>query len=372
MRIGSSDQQRSIFSEILSACRAKIENCIKGGNPQNTRISQFSAFIDRLSGFPAPAYISELENFPYAGGIFVYTRGKAEEAFVNLVTALRLFLAKTQRVIDGTHGDYSLVSSIAAAAAAIRGDAVFMALLDKCHEAEDACKAKRFIERIANYHIALRTIWRICKKSGKSEWPFPKKIAVELLPPKRRQFRPPTVGELWASMMPEDRYKFLRIPTAVRQSLPSGVVDLKEHCEVQLVRFYLENDNRAPVVPYLGVSKLSCSLCCLFLKKLQAPKLPGQVPPIEFNVRGEHGKIYGRWLPPDDIVAEADIQGRVLQSLHSVSAEIQIKVQERLKSWVRLPLGGDSPDWLSDEDADSTAKSPSDGFGFWRETFLPA
>ena len=173
-------------------------------------------------------------------------------------------------------------------------------------------------------------------------------------------------------MMPEGRYKFLCIPTAVRQSLPSRVVNLKEHCEVQLVHFYLENDNRAPVVPYLGVSKLSCSLCCLFLKKLQDPTLPGQNPPIEFNVRGEHGKIHGRWLPPDDIVAEADIQGRVLQSLHSVSAEIQTKVQERLKSWVRLPLGGHSPDWSPDEDADSTAKSPSDGFGFWRETFLPA
>ena len=158
MRIGSSDQQRSIFSEILSACRAKIKNCIKGESPQNTRINQFSAFINRLSGYPAPAYILELEGFQYAGGIFVYTRGKAEEAFVNLVTALRSFLAKIQRVLDGRHGDYSLVSSIAATTAAICEDAVFMALLDKCHEAEGACKAKRFIERIANYNVSLRTL----------------------------------------------------------------------------------------------------------------------------------------------------------------------------------------------------------------------
>ena len=108
MRIGSSDQQRSIFSEILSACRAKIKNCIKGESPQNTRINQFSAFINRLSGYPAPAYILELEGFQYAGGIFVYTRGKAGEAFVNLVTALRSFLAKSKGLLTGHTGTTAL------------------------------------------------------------------------------------------------------------------------------------------------------------------------------------------------------------------------------------------------------------------------
>lgn len=171
--------------------------------------------------------------------------------------------------------------------------------------------------------------------------------------------------------MSEEHNKFLHIPPAVRKSLPSEIVDLNEHCEVRLVRFYIENEKAAPVMPYLGVSKLSCRLCWSFLKNLQDPKLPGQSPPIEFNVRGEDGKVDGGWLPPDDIMANGETLDRVFQSLHSVSLEIQTRLQQRLKSWVCLPLGGDFFGWSSGENSDSTDQPPSDEDEFWGNVFPP-
>jgi len=55
---------------------------------------------------------------------------------------------------------------------------------------------------------------------------------------------------------------------------------LKEHTEIQLVRFYLENPQIIPAINYFGVSEYCCFLCDSFLKELQDPDKPGA--PVTF------------------------------------------------------------------------------------------
>lgn len=250
-------------------------------------------------------------------------------------------------------GKWSNASRAIAIAAVIRNDEVFMSLLDGCLVAEDTKKAKRFLERIAAYHVALRTLQEISRKHN-SKPLLADKIVIAIVRPKLMSFRPPTLDKLAAALLTEDQHKWFRVPSASRGLFTWTEVELKEHCEVQLVRFYIENANTVPVIPYLGVSKLSCFLCSLFLKKLDDPELPGL--PIQFAVRGEHGKVYGRWLPPDYIVANGQIEQRVLQSLELVSAEVQTRARERLKLWVSRSVGGDSPSWSSEESSNCMAQ----------------
>ena len=244
--------------------------------------------------------------------------------------SLREIAVKTIAVSDG---EWSGVSAITAASARMCRDVVFMALLDKSLPTRDAHKTKQFLRRLAAYEIALGTIrnlfWR---RQGDSSNPlFTSKIAILLLPPNQMSFQLPSLDGLLSSVMTVDDHRSLRIPPIVCLSYTgiSTDVDLEEHCEIQLVRFYIENPDTGPFLPYLGISKLSCFQCCAFLGRLQESGLPGS--PIKFSVRGERAKVCGRWLPPDDIRATGAIQDRVMGSLGCVADEIQTSLRQMLR-----------------------------------------
>ena len=342
IRIGTSANWEPIKQEILLQCRGKIRNCILGNDPRNSRISQFSSVIQQLADSPPPAYIPSLKNLLYAGRSSIYTPQNADEAYARLVGGLRKFAVKTKAVSDG---EWSSASMITSAAASMRREEVLMALLQKSLSTRNARKATRFLERLAAYGVALESLRQLFlrRSAGSSHPLFTSKIVILLLPPNHMSFQPPSLDELSSSVMTVDEHESLQIPLTACESYTSisTDVDLEEHCEIQLVHFYIENPDTVPVLPYLGISKPSCFQCSAFFGRLQDPGLPGS--PIKFRVRAERAKVCGRWLPPDDIGATGAIRDRVLESLRHVADEIQLSLREvlrRLGYSNRFELGG--------------------------------
>ena len=265
-----------------------------------------------------------------------------------LVETLKRFVGRATKVIDG---DRRSVWMVFAAATVIRRDKVYMTLLQKSLPDEEEDVAKRFLERLAAYDLALNGLLDVRRRLDKLKPLLANKITISLLPSRRyRLFQQPSLEEL-ERLATTDSQK-LQIHETMKNWYPKYIRengDLKEHCEIQLVRFYIENPDTVPVMAYLSVPKLSCFLCSKFLKHLSDPRLDG--PRIEFCVRGEHGKVYGMWHPPDDIRATKDMKDRVLSSLNSVANDVRGRVCYRLE---RSPdcsrVGSDMPPWPSEED----------------------
>lgn len=241
-------------------------------------------------------------------------------------------------------------STITSAAAEIRRNKAYMAMLSKYFPRKVVDMAKKFLGRLAAYSAALGTLRDICWRFDGSKPPFTK-IAVSVLPHRHEEFQRPTQEEL------EELVRFVTGASSIGDGfckryddLPEDI-DLKEHCEILLARFYLENLDVAPVLPYLGVSKLCCFLCFEFLKRLQ--KVDGA--PDGFCVRGGHGKVYGKWLPPDGDMATRAARKQVLQGLQNVATDIGVRVQGWLNGErINLPASSDSPEWSSDESAEDS------------------
>ena len=328
-RIGEPARGKRFAKKVFLQCQGRIMSCILGNDPRNSRINRFLSIIQQLADSPPPAYIQELENFPYASGSArgIYTPQSAGDAFKCLVYRLRTIAMITKAVSDG---EWSSASQVTSTMEGMRRDVVFMAMLEQSLPTRDAHKAKRFLERLAVYDIALATLRRIFRKrrTGSSHPLFTSKIAISLLPPNHMSFQPQTLDELSSSVMTVDDHRSLQIPPIVCQSYTSISTDvnLVEHCEIQLVRFYIENPDTAPVLPYLGVSKLSCFQCSSFLRSLQDPGLAGAL--VKFDVRGGNGKTCGRWLPPDSTRATGAIRDRVLESLQYLSDEIRTRLHQ--------------------------------------------
>lgn len=66
---------------------------------------------------------------------------------------------------------------------------------------------------------------------------------------------------------------------------------LVENCECLLVNYLLRH-NSSPPLSYIGVSKLSCKACFLWLQAVV------EVTDLKFNTRGCHDKWYPGWLTP--------------------------------------------------------------------------
>ena len=328
--IGLHDDWRLFSRKVLHRCRGRIKNCVLGNDPRNSRMSRFLSIIQKLADKSLRGYIPELENFPYADNSDIYTPQTAGKAYKRLVKRLKRFARKTDIVIAG---DWCAASVVTTAAAGMRRDVVFMALLDESLPARDAHKAKRFLERLAAYEIALESLKQVLwkRRSNSSHPLFTSEIAISLLPPNYMSLQPPTLEELSSSVMTVDKHRLLQFPPTVYESYTSisTDVDLEEHCEIRLVRFYIENPDTASVLPYLGISKLSCLQCSVFLRCLQDPGLPGV--PVKFATRGNHGKVYGKWLPFDDTRATGAIRDRVLESLQCVAEEIRTRSHQGLK-----------------------------------------
>ena len=210
---------------------------------------------------------------------------------------------------------------------------------------------KRFLERLGAYGKALNTLQQVLWNPSKPI--FPNGIAISVLPSRRKKFRKPKLEKLASFVMTEEELKSFEFDPDISGPYEEATarVDLKEHCEILLARFYIEDSNRVPVIDYLSVSKLSCFLCSEFLKHLGGQDLAGK--PAKFHVRGEHGKVYGKWIPPNDIQGTEEVTTRVLASLRSVDEDIQTRVRQRLKrTQLNLTPGGESPGWSSDESSD--------------------
>ena len=235
---------------------------------------------------------------------------------------------KSKAVSDG---EWSSVSTITSAAAAMCRDVVFMALLQKSLPTRDSRKTVRFLTRLGWYEIALGTLRQLFwRRGGDGSLPlFTGRIAISLLPSNHKAFQPPSIDELTSSVMTVSEHRSIRLRIGELCTSISTDQDLEEHCEIQLVRFYMENPNTAPVLPYLGISKSSCFQCSAFLGNLRDPGLPG--PPIKFSARCERAKVCGRWLPPDDIRATGEIRDRVLESLRCVTDELKKSLDQMLR-----------------------------------------
>jgi hypothetical protein len=98
------------------------------------------------------------------------------------------------------------------------------------------------------------------------------------------------------------------------------------HCECA-VALHLLASGRA--IPYIGVSKLSCLACALFLKSLSCTG-------HRFYTKGSHGKAYFPWKYPDIEIAGSRIseghRAEILKSFYESLSEIYVsRLQAREK-----------------------------------------
>ena len=309
------------ISDILHDCRGKIQHCIVGSEPLNPRIRRFLSLVTKLAKRDAPSYIEALEGRVYGSKGEKYTQQSAGKAYTQLVGSLDHFAQETNAEKGGEWGN---ALRITGTAAAIRRDKVYMALLSKCPQ--EAPEVKRFLERLGAYSVALDTLKDACWNPSSRKPLFTNKIAISVLRHRHGKFR--------TSETKKEK--------------------LMEHCEILLARFYLENQDTAPVMDYLSVSKLSCLLCAGFLNCLRDKGV------ANFRVRGEHGKVYGRWLPPDNIQTREEVRSQVLKGLEDLAKDIQARVQRCKEGEGRkLEACGDSPGWSSDESS-GYPEDPSD------------
>lgn len=66
---------------------------------------------------------------------------------------------------------------------------------------------------------------------------------------------------------------------------------LVKHCECLLVAYLLSRDS-STLLPYIGLSKLSCKACLLWLEAV------GEVTNCKFFTKGSHDKWYPGWSRP--------------------------------------------------------------------------
>ncbi|KAF8416862.1 hypothetical protein EV426DRAFT_569556 [Tirmania nivea] len=107
------------------------------------------------------------------------------------------------------------------------------------------------------------------------------------------------------------------------------------HCEVALVQYYHQNPSIVPPFNYIGVSKLSCLCCHLFLREYakEAKKT--------FRTRGTHSKIYYPWMFPELGTPDGALERRIQEQMAS---EIAIHAGRQLmkKGKVRSRAASDS------------------------------
>ena len=327
-----------VSEKILPHCESKIKHFIREGTPPKRRIDRFSAIIESL------------------GNSDGYTQENPQSAYEGLVGSLRQFAAEAEEAI---HGSWGSVSVAITSATRIRANKVHMALLERSLPTK-AAAAQGFLDGLAAYDLASKALLEVRRRLRNLEPRlFTNKISISLVTcPNSESFQKLSLDELAKLVETGDQPP--QIHTAAESSYLniSPRVYLKEHCEIQLVRFYIENPGTIPVMAYLGVSKLSCFLCSKFLEYLSDsdPGLPA--PPIKFFVRGEHGKVYGRWCPPD-IKVTGDMKNRVLSSLSRVTDDIRKRVRPSLeRPPVRSPVGGEWPPWPSDRQLISMGFTP--------------
>ncbi|KAF8416860.1 hypothetical protein EV426DRAFT_569554 [Tirmania nivea] len=107
------------------------------------------------------------------------------------------------------------------------------------------------------------------------------------------------------------------------------------HCEVALVQYYHQNPSIVPPFNYIGVSKLSCLCCHLFLREYakEAKKT--------FRTTATHSKIYYPWMFPELGTPDGALERRIQEQM---ATEIAIHAGRQLmkKDKVRSRAASDS------------------------------
>lgn len=274
-------------------------------------------------------------------------------------------------ISDGPLPDY--LHCLVICAMGLWRETVLFKLLEETlrNQKDDYHKASRFIERLAQYGTALYTLKSIVKERIKFRNPiFHCSVDVVFTSPRSPSIELPSLDKLkeWA-LQSNDPLVIVSADRKWEYEQQITGFRAKEHCEIQLVRFYLENSEVFPVLSYFGTSKSCCFMCDLFLKGLQHPSRDkiqklGDTSLNDnhfvFSVRGTHGEVCSRRLPSIGIRATKEVQDRVSVCVDAVLHEVETQFRRRMWELMQRPMGGGSPAWSEDgEDNDDSDDSDS-------------
>ncbi|KAG0634826.1 hypothetical protein HOY80DRAFT_1140381 [Tuber brumale] len=156
-------------------------------------------------------------------------------------------------------------------------------------------------------------------------------MSISPVPNQPHNLRLPTSREEWKSFLETafGGHQRWQGAQAVKlcQKLRSENYECPVHCECALIQ-YLQvkqhnNWDNVPVFSYIGVSKLSCSACRIWIETFNEQRGP------EFHTRGSHGKWYWPWgVPREESLEEAE---------ESLEEKMARKVIKEYLTQMRLP-----------------------------------
>ena len=217
-------------------------------------------------------------------------------------------------------------------AQACRMDEVVFHILEML--TDDNLKLIRYLDRLARYIIGIDIMSWI--KKHNSIFPYP--VDIEFTSQRTKTHLLPELLELRSLV--DNKGASYQYPSPVKESYQNQRRGFcaTEHAEMQLVSYYLQNEEKKQVVNYIGVSKFCCYMCAAFLKYLQEGGCQHT-----FAVLRTHGKMYGRWLPPAVPEASSRIKRKVDYCIRAIIKDIDTEWQNRMNVSISTP--SDTAEW---------------------------
>jgi hypothetical protein len=127
------------------------------------------------------------------------------------------------------------------------------------------------------------------------------------------------------------------------------------HAELAMIKAMVKGEIK-DVLPYIGVSKLSCIMCSHYISAFK--EVTGQ----KIATKGSHGKAYPGWFWP----SLPDHNGELRQAfLRRIRQQLLNDFEQHAETWRRLSdssVGSDSPGWEFDETSDEIKELISETF----------
>ena len=197
-------------------------------------------------------------------------------------------------------------------------------------------KLIRYLDRLRRYSVGIDIMSLL--QEHKSMFPYP--VNIKFTSSRAKKYLLPELLELRSLV--DNKGASYHYPPPVQESY-QGLRErfyATEHAEMQLVSYYLQNEEKKQVVNYIGVSKFCCYMCAIFLKYLQGPNGGRR---LTFAVLRTHGKVYGQWLPPAVPTASDHIKRKVDYCIRATLEDIDTKWQERMNVSKYTP--SDTAEW---------------------------
>ena len=123
----------------------------------------------------------------------------------------------------------------------------------------------KYLDRLARYMVGIETIFELRKHKSKGLFQYPVKI--KFTQPRSTDFCLPTLTEIQQSL----QNTAFQYPAAVHYCYDEMYQQFsaKEHAEIQILSYYLQNPQNTPLINYIGVSKHCCYLCAKLLEQFQ-------------------------------------------------------------------------------------------------------